>query len=86
MHRRLRSYLHETSYTQLGTSFAAVLPMKSPVVTHIENRRLFDAAAGNAQLDERERNHLHQCELCQSVFYVFINQPVAAKKKGESAA
>jgi len=69
----------------LGTLFAAALPMKTFVVNHIENRRLFDAAAGNAQLDERERSHLHQCELCQSVFYVFINQP-PAKKKPESAA
>jgi hypothetical protein len=69
----------------LGTPFAAALTMKSFGVSHIENRRLFDAAAGNAQLDDRERNHLHQCELCQSVFYVFINQP-PAKKKPESAA
>jgi hypothetical protein len=60
--------------------------MKSSVVTHIENRRLFEAAAGNIQLDERERTHLHQCEVCQSVFYVFVNQPVGAKKKSEPAA
>jgi len=55
-------------------------------VSHIENRRLFEAAAGNAQLDERERKHLHQCEVCQSVFCVFINQPFAAKKKSDPAA
>ena len=55
-------------------------------VTHIENRRLFEAAAGTVQLEERERNHLHQCEVCQSVFYVFINQPVGQKKKTDPAA
>lgn len=60
--------------------------MQSFAVAHIENRRLFDAAAGSVQLDEREREHLHKCEVCQSVFYVFINQPLGLKKKTDPAA
>jgi hypothetical protein len=60
--------------------------MQPFIVSHIENRRLFEAASGNIQLDERERRHLHQCEVCQSVFYVFINQPLAMKKTTDPAA
>jgi hypothetical protein len=59
--------------------------MQGFAVTHIENRRLFEAAAGNSQLDEREREHLHRCEVCQSVFYVFINQPLNTKKTDPAA-
>jgi len=60
--------------------------MQIPVVNHIENRRLFEAAAGSYQLDEWERRHLHECEVCQSVFHVFLNQPMTAKKETDSAA
>jgi hypothetical protein len=62
------------------------MTMQAFGINHIENRRLFEAAAGNLQLDERERQHLHQCEVCQSVFYVFINQPLGTKKKTDPAA
>jgi hypothetical protein len=48
------------------------------IPTHIENRRLFEAAAGTLKLEEWEREHLHQCEVCQGVFYVFVNQPSTA--------
>ncbi len=43
--------------------------------THIENRRLFEMAAGRLKLESREHDHLHQCEVCQAVLYVFVNQP-----------
>jgi hypothetical protein len=43
--------------------------------THIENRRLFEMAAGRLKLETREHDHLHQCEVCQAVLYVFVNQP-----------
>ena len=55
-------------------------------ITHIENRRLFEAASGDARLDGHERQHLHECEICQSVFYVFINQPLSTKKENDPAA
>ena len=41
---------------------------------HVENRRLFDAAAGSLRLDEWESGHVHTCQVCQGVFFVFINQ------------
>jgi len=43
--------------------------------THIENRRLFEMAAGRLKLEDREHDHLHRCEVCQAVLYVFVNQP-----------
>jgi hypothetical protein len=42
---------------------------------HVENRRLFAVAAGRLKLEEWEQLHLHVCEVCQSVLYVFMNQP-----------
>ena len=50
--------------------------MQINVATHIENRRLFEAAAGSLRLQEWERSHLHACKVCQGVFYVFISQPI----------
>jgi hypothetical protein len=43
--------------------------------SHIENRRLFEMAAGRLKLEIREHDHLHQCEVCQAVLYVFVSQP-----------
>ena len=60
--------------------------MQSPAIAHIENRRLFEAAAGTVKLEDRERQHLHSCEVCQSVFHVFINQPIGTTKKKDPAA
>jgi hypothetical protein len=63
--------------------------MNITVPTHIENRRLFLAAGGTIQLEDWERQHLHHCEVCQGVFYVFINQPIApdsGPKKNPPAA
>jgi len=42
---------------------------------HIENRRLFEIATGRVRLEEAEPEHLHACEVCQGVLYVFLNQP-----------
>jgi len=58
---------------------------------HIENRRLFEMAAGRLKLEIREHDHLHQCEVCQAVLYVFVNQPTIntsldqSKKKNDAA-
>jgi len=58
---------------------------------HIENRRLFEMAAGRLKLETREHDHLHQCEVCQAVLYVFVNQPTIStsldqsKKKNDAA-
>jgi hypothetical protein len=48
--------------------------MQFVLLNHIENRRLFAAAAGADGLEEWERQHVHTCEVCQGVFYVFIRQ------------
>jgi hypothetical protein len=53
-------------------------------VNHIENRRLFDAAFGVVRLETRERLHVHECRVCQGVFYLFVIQeaePQAAAKQ-----
>jgi len=56
----------------------------------IKIRRLFDAAAGFTKLEESEHQHVHECQLCQGVFYIFIglhsNTPPAASPKKTSAA
>ncbi|PYS00410.1 MAG: hypothetical protein DMG15_03380 [Acidobacteria bacterium] len=56
----------------------------------IKIRRLFDASAGSTKLEESEHQHLHECQLCQGVFYIFIglhvNIPPAASTKKTSAA
>ena len=58
--------------------------------THIENRRLFDSAFGRLKLERWEQDHLHECEVCQGVLYVFVNQPSSStpqtpKKKSDAA-
>jgi hypothetical protein len=45
--------------------------------THVENRRLFDSAFGRLKLKKWEQDHLHECEVCQGVLYVFVHQPVS---------
>ncbi len=54
--------------------------MQTNIGTHVENRRLVEAAAGRHQLKEWEQKHLHECEICQGVFYVFINQPFTPRE------
>ena len=51
--------------------------MQPGLMNHVENRRLFAAAAGTQRLKEWERQHVHSCEVCQGVFYVFIRQIMA---------
>jgi len=49
--------------------------------THIENRRLFDSAFGRLKLDKWEQDHLHECEVCQGVLYVFVTQPITGASR-----
>jgi hypothetical protein len=44
---------------------------------HITNRRLLNFAFGLHTLEEWEQTHIHTCQVCQSVLYVFIHQPIA---------
>ncbi len=48
--------------------------MSLNIPTHVENRRLLRAAAGDISLSAWERQHIHDCETCQAVFKVFLNQ------------
>ena len=50
------------------------IPIPFNPVNHIENRRLLDAAYGITRLEEWERLHVHQCHVCQGVFYLFVIQ------------
>lgn len=56
----------------------------------IKIRRLFEAAEGAVKLEESERQHLHECRLCQSVLAIFIGLhsdiPLTASKKQTPAA
>ena len=40
----------------------------------IKNRRLFAAALGTRRLEDEEREHIHECKICQGVFHVFVRQ------------
>jgi hypothetical protein len=50
---------------------------------HIENRRLFNVAAGDARLSEWEKQHLHECQVCNGVLYVFARQPINSSAKNQ---
>ena len=39
---------------------------------HIRNRRLFNLAAGTIALADWEREHLHECAVCQTMGFVLI--------------
>ncbi|HLH32128.1 MAG TPA: hypothetical protein VKY31_13070 [Terriglobia bacterium] len=43
-------------------------------VSHIGNSRLKEVASGRARFQEFEEQHLHACEVCQSVLYAFLNE------------
>jgi len=65
--------------------FAGLLPFILPAavnnqhtIRHIENRRLFDFTAGAIKLDECEREHLHQCGMCQKTAYAFLQSDFAS--------
>jgi hypothetical protein len=53
------------------------------VPIHVENRRLFEAASGQRKMNEWEHDHVHHCEVCQGVLYVFLNQPVVKFAESE---
>jgi hypothetical protein len=50
----------------------------TPKRIHIKNRRLFDLQDGSLRLEKWERHHLHECQDCQNVLYVFMTQPAKA--------
>ena len=59
----------------------------SLVGTHVENRRLFDLAGGRIRVNEWEQNHVHTCQVCQGVLYLFVNlSTVAPPESGRTAA
>ena len=39
---------------------------------HIQNRRLFNLAAGTIALKRWERDHLHECMVCQTMASLLI--------------
>ena len=47
---------------------------------HIDNRRLFDMAAGTLRLVAGEQGHLHGCKVCQGVLYFFMKQVIGPPK------
>ncbi len=59
-------------------AFAAMTKAPRPEAMHIKNARLFNFAAGKMVLAEWERQHIHECDVCQHVAYVFIRQSVAS--------
>ena len=42
--------------------------------SHIGNSRLKEVASGRARFEEFEEEHLHTCEVCQSVLYVLLGE------------
>ena len=47
---------------------------------HIVNRRLFNFAAGDTLLVGWERQHLHQCDVCQEMSLVLVRQVAAGER------
>jgi hypothetical protein len=39
---------------------------------HVENRRLVEMAAGTLKLSAWEKDHLHDCGVCQAVLSIFL--------------
>jgi len=54
-------------------------------VSHIENRRLLDAALGIVRLESWERVHIHECHVCQGVFHLFVIQEKGIKSSDEES-
>ena len=62
-------------------------PKSSLVGLHVENRRLFDLAVGRLRLEKWEKDHVHTCQVCQGVLYLFVNLSTAdPPKSGRPAA
>jgi hypothetical protein len=72
-----------------GDKLVDAAPKKSDVVpfveVHVENRRLFQVAAGTLSLEPWERDHLHVCSVCQGVLYVFLRQPIVKSSENPAA-
>ena len=92
-----RPMLLKNQIVVLGTAYAPDLKSRSrrchvaiPVpfspVNHIENRRLHDVAYGKARLESWERVHIHECHVCQGVFYLFVIHELVAKPPFEEKA
>jgi hypothetical protein len=81
--------LWNTRCNEIAASRKSIV-MPSAITNHVENRRLLGAAAGTLALSPWERQHVHQCETCQGVFKVFVNQLLGLAppppKKDEPAA
>ena len=43
---------------------------------HVQNQRLYSFTAGAIALADRERAHLHECDVCQEMAYVLMRQSV----------
>jgi hypothetical protein len=43
---------------------------------HVANRRLFNMASGQVRFQEWEEDHLRECDVCQGVLWVLLNQPI----------
>jgi hypothetical protein len=61
------------------------IPILFNPVSHIENRRLLDAASGTVRLESWERIHIHECHVCQGVLYLFIIEDRSFKLPEEKA-
>jgi len=43
-------------------------------MNHIENQRLQNFTEGTIELAQWERQHLHECELCQQIVCLLLRQ------------
>jgi hypothetical protein len=43
---------------------------------HIATSELLDVAAGNVQLNDNNRQHLHECERCQHVLRMIVTNQI----------
>jgi hypothetical protein len=55
------------------------------VKVHIENSSLLNVVSGQSKFHEWEHDHLQACEVCRSVFYVFVNQQVTTGRDDKTA-
>ena len=83
-HRNLTTTWKLVSEENAAAAPEAKKADSNPIERHVENRKLFDLASGRLKLHEWEEHHLHTCKVCQSVLYVFINQPIGAPPEDPS--
>jgi hypothetical protein len=53
-------------------------------IIHIENRRLFEMAFGRLKPEQWEQDHLHECNVCQTVLHVFIASSSSIKESDKA--